>query len=68
MRTMQKCTLCDKPSIPGLKPGQGKCQYHWNTGVWGKEWADEVRKSESGDLSPQRPSEAATGIVGRVEG
>jgi hypothetical protein len=39
----QKCTVCGKPSIPGLIAGCGKCQYHWNVGVFGKEWADKVR-------------------------
>jgi hypothetical protein len=47
MPKAQKCTLCDKPSIPGLVRGRGKCQYHWNVGVWGKEWADEVQKRET---------------------
>lgn len=28
------CTLCGKPGIPGLFSGGGKCQYHWNIGVW----------------------------------
>jgi len=36
----QKCTECEKPSIPGIKRGHGKCQYHWNAGVWGKAWAN----------------------------
>ncbi len=40
----QRCTKCDKPSIPGLINGCGKCQYHWNEGVWGKEWADRLSK------------------------
>jgi len=43
----QKCTLCDKPSIPGLVRGKGKCQYHWNAGVWGKEWADRVERDRN---------------------
>lgn len=39
----QKCTLCDEPSLSGIKPGQGKCQYHWIMDIWGKEWADYCR-------------------------
>lgn len=38
----KKCTICGKPSITGLKKGHGKCQYHWNVGVFGKVWADKV--------------------------
>jgi len=40
------CTICKKPSIPGLFKGAGKCQYHWNEGVWGKAWADNVESTE----------------------
>ena len=39
---MNKCTLCGAKSIPGLKKDNGKCQYHWNVGAFGKEWADKV--------------------------
>jgi len=39
---MKKCTLCEKKSIPGLLKGNGKCQYHWNVGAFGKEWADKI--------------------------
>ncbi len=41
----QKCSVagCGQLSIPGLVRGHGKCQYHWNAGVWGKEWADKVK-------------------------
>ena len=42
----QKCTICGKPSIPGLKPGHGKCQYHWDVGVWGKSWADKMEQEK----------------------
>jgi len=34
------CTICGKPSIPGLLPLSGKCQYHWDVGAYGKAWAD----------------------------
>lgn len=34
------CTECGKPGIPGLTQGAGKCQYHWNKGVWGEAWAN----------------------------
>ena len=37
------CTICGEPGIPGLIRGAGKCQYHWNAGVWGKEYADRVK-------------------------
>jgi hypothetical protein len=53
----QKCTLCDLPSIPGLKRGHGKCQYHWDRGVWGKEWADKVRADE---LKKQEGAQSCT--------
>lgn len=43
----QVCTICGKRSIPGLIRGQGKCQYHWDAGAFGKKWADKVHK-ESG--------------------
>ena len=41
-RVKNPCTICGKPGIPGLIRGAGKCQYHWNAGVWGKEYADRV--------------------------
>ena len=43
--TTNTCTVCGKPSIPGLHRGSGKCQYHWNAMLWGKEWADWVEKT-----------------------
>lgn len=45
-RRQQPCSIpnCGKESIPGLKRGHGKCQYHWNAGVWGKEWADRCER------------------------
>jgi len=42
-RVKNPCTICGEPGIPGLIRGAGKCQYHWNAGVWGKEYADRVR-------------------------
>ena len=45
----QTCTICGKPSIPGLKSGNGKCQYHWDAGVWGKAWADKVHSEPRQD-------------------
>lgn len=50
-RPIQKCTECNEPSLPGLVQGQGKCQYHWNAGVWGKKWADEVKAREATEQS-----------------
>ena len=43
----QSCTLCRKPSLPGLVRGAGKCLYHWSAGVWGKAWADELEHRRS---------------------
>lgn len=64
MPKKQKCTIsgCEKDSVPGLRTGHGKCQYHWNAGVWGKKWADECEQREEvarrvvalGDLKDQR--------------
>lgn len=31
----QRCTLCERPSIPGLVQGGGKCQAHWDHGAHG---------------------------------
>jgi hypothetical protein len=42
-----KCTICGKPSIPGLRPGNGKCQYHWNEGCFGKPWADKIEEEHN---------------------
>ena len=33
------CQLCGKPSIPGLKPGIGLCQFHFNAQGLGPRWA-----------------------------
>lgn len=41
------CTVCGKPGIPGLLKGCGKCQYHYNVGQFGKDWADRCREGES---------------------
>lgn len=48
MTTNNPCTICGQPGVPGLIAGQGKCQYHWNVGAFGKLWADhcEDRKRE----------------------
>lgn len=40
----QQCTICGAKTIPGLIRGAGKCQYHYNVGQFGKEWADQVEK------------------------
>ena len=39
------CTLCGAPGLPGLIAGAGKCQYHWNVGVYGQAWADQCARS-----------------------
>ena len=50
-RADNPCTICGKSGIPGLIKGCGKCQYHWNVGVYGQEWADKIeadkRKGEN---------------------
>jgi hypothetical protein len=53
----QTCTLCDKPSIPGLVRGKGKCQYHWNAGVWGEKWANEVERNAGRVTADARTSD-----------
>jgi len=45
-KTNNPCTICGAPGIPGLLRGSGKCQYHYNIGQFGKEWADKVRDEE----------------------
>lgn len=42
MSTKKNC-YCGRPSIPGLKPGAAVCQYHYNVGQFGKEWADKCQ-------------------------
>lgn len=39
------CTICGEPGIPGLISGCGKCQYHYNVGQFGQEWADKVERN-----------------------
>lgn len=41
------CTLCQRPGIPGLIRRAGKCQYHWNVGVYGQAWADQLLIQET---------------------
>jgi hypothetical protein len=43
-RRLKKPCSCGKPSVPGLKPGQSLCQYHYNVAAFGKDWADRCRK------------------------
>lgn len=42
----QKCTIkgYGKDSIPGLIRGHGKCQYHYDVGQFGKDWADHCER------------------------
>ena len=35
----QPCSICGLPSVPGLKSGLGKCEWHWTAGNWGRQWA-----------------------------
>ena len=51
-KSRQVCTECGEPSISGLVRGKGKCQYHWNAGVWGKEWADKCRTESPATTEP----------------
>lgn len=39
----KKCNVCGEDSIPGLVGSYGLCQYHYNTKMFGKEWADNVK-------------------------
>lgn len=55
MPKRQSCTVCGKPSIPGLKKGKGKCQYHWDVGAFGQEWADKVRKEAEDFMKGAKP-------------
>ena len=48
---MQTCTKCGKRSIPGLIRGAGKCQFHWNEGVWGAEWALKCEEDRAADVA-----------------
>ena len=50
----QQCSIggCAAPSVAGLQRGAGKCQYHWNAGVWGREWADHVRRMGANGAPP----------------
>ena len=51
VKILQPCTICGKSSIPGIRKGAGKCQYHWNCGQYGKKWADTVeRKTRASKL------------------
>lgn len=45
----QKCTIpgCGDDSVPGLIRGHGKCQYHWDVGAFGQQWADECRRRDA---------------------
>jgi len=47
-KTAKTCKHCDEKSLPGLKITPGLCQYHWNAGIWGKEWADKCRTDAQG--------------------
>jgi hypothetical protein len=48
----QVCTVCGKPSLPGLTAGNGKCQFHWDAGVWGEAWAE---RAEAERAQASRP-------------
>lgn len=54
MRKRKKCKYCEEPSIPGLSIDPGLCQYHWNERIWGKNWADEVKRREDKDRKEAR--------------
>ena len=52
MKLDNPCTLCGEPGIPGLIHGAGKCQYHWNVGQFGVEWANEVKRRDAMNTTP----------------
>ena len=49
----QKCTVpsCGDDSVPGLIRGHGKCQYHWNVGAFGQQWADKCRRRDAEEIA-----------------
>jgi hypothetical protein len=49
----QRCTECGNRSIKGLKPGHGKCQWHWDAGCFGREWSKQIHGPEP--INPPRP-------------
>lgn len=51
MTTNNPCTQCGKPGIPGLIRGAGKCQYHWNVGSFGQEWADLIEQERRATIT-----------------
>lgn len=53
MSTRNPCTICGAPGIPGLLQGAGKCQYHYDVGQFGKEWADKCRVEEKKMITTQ---------------
>ena len=52
MKLDNPCTFCGEPGIPGLIHGAGKCQYHWNVGQFGVEWANEVKRRDAMNTTP----------------
>ena len=53
---VEKCTLCNAPSIKGLIKGAGKCQWHWALGNWGIEWASQLYPKHLHAVPPKTPS------------
>lgn len=50
------CNVClaagkEEPSLKGLTPGYGLCQYHYNERMWGTKWADEMLHIEEAETA-----------------
>jgi hypothetical protein len=65
MAAKQMCNewQCGKPSIPGLIQGAGKCQYHYNVGQFGKEWADKVEADKAAEQAKFLPEHVAAALA-----
>lgn len=49
----KKCK-CGKPSLKGLSGPNPPCQFHWNEGNWGTEWAEHCRAKEMAEGLKER--------------
>ena len=46
MRRPKRCKFCQDDSLRGLIPGQERCMYHYCEYMWGKAWAERVKKED----------------------